>query len=327
MAAPVITTVDSHQPQQAWRRLKLADSGLGSSLLSSDVSSHDFSSSSSYDISERRRRSSGSSWSGPPPPVVYTNNALSSNDSYYHQTCDDNNILLLNDSNVSDSGITDLLASIENDLVSSDNGGGHLLKTPMRTGGRGAGGRTRFTSTPVKPELDNSQWISPIRGFPSSSTSWLFSPTDRKSSVAVASTPLDGVAQRQRNNRQLPLSMDNIIKEENVRKTLPVHYTLGSTGLSPTRKQSGDVTTPTNSPKLGSLSSLGLVGLTPHKSPKLYAAAAAAASLSPTFGCSDTDNQSFGKLLGELQLEGLIEDGINLDDVSNISFSNLKCDF
>ena len=190
--------------------------------------------------------------------------------------------LSLNESAFSESGFNDLLASIEKDFSSPMKG---LLVTPPKPDdNKRSSASTPFSSVPLSPS-----WISPIKNVTPLSEdcrqidSGFFTPDSK----LTTSTP-NGEVTRMRTSR----------------RTAP----------------SG----PRTSPRLGSLRDLGLPGLTPLK-----ASSKAASSSEDPGGQGDGDspntslisNQSFQKLLGDLNLDSMMDDGVV--DLGNLSF--LQC--
>ena len=209
------------------------------------------------------------------------------------------NVVNLSDSRLSDTGISDILASIEKDLSSPAR---RLLKTPTKTD-------NLFTSTPVKDGLDSPSWISPIRGFLTTDNgdlhSSLFTPPD-KNKDKKTSTPLE----KQTTPDEKPVSTTQTLEE--------------STNVSQRESQDGalsGIKQPLQrSPKLGSLRGLGVVGLTPLKSPGGRRVLGGSLNSPSTNGLDDGEETlSFGKLLNDMHLDSIIEDG--MQDMANLSFS------
>lgn len=204
-------------------------------------------------------------------------------------------------------GINDILANIEKELSSPAR---KLLNTPPKqhlattasskenvptTPTTGLQQNNLFTSTPFKQNLDSPSWISPIRGFfltddgdfnPS-----IFTPSDAHILHKKTSTPLDGQV------APAALRTPPIGEESDVFR-----------GIS-------TVVSPDKSPKLRALRNLTLTGLTPLKSPNKKGNGGSPGGLPVEEG------SSFGKLLGDLHLDSIIDEGIS--DMANMSFSHL----
>ena len=218
---------------------------------------------------------------------------------------EDNPVLLtFNDSALSESGINDILASIEKDFTSPMRG---LLKTPPKPEEK-----TKLTSTPLDDVAPNTpDWISPIRGVtpPSSDSSQLDSGFFTPEGKLATSTPYRGSSSSHSSRgsgQKSPclgslreLGLPGLTPLKSPRKRAPI---VGSLGASPQF----------------SLRELGLPGLTPLKTPRRSEQISDGVSLqcSPNHSLSFS-NQSFQKLLGDIHLDSMMEDGV---DIGNLSF-------
>lgn len=356
------------------------DSGLGTSLISSDVSISDFSlidmlqqsvtpkppALPTVAASNRNRRKSSLC---KPKQVLAAHNHLGSESdvSDMNNTTgggDDSFFTLTNREQTS--SFNTLMANLESEFCGGDGGDRndrhHASKTtPGKRSGaasksNGGSGGSPLTSTPVRRLADSPSWLSPIRGSYTAHQSWLFSPpldgrslhdddvTRHVSNQCMKGAELGGhVQQKAPARRRLSEPASTGKHRGHIAST--VRSTSSAPGEDDRHVDADDehcpaagviTVTPKNSPKLGSLRSLGLVGLTPLKSPSsrrlLQLGGAAEGELSPLTGSSGLSgvvdsNHSFGKLLGELHLDSIMDDdGIGLD-VSNMSFSHIKCDF
>ncbi len=217
---------------------------------------------------------------GLPKPVMYPQ--MSS-----HKALKAGTLLSVSGGSVSDSGLHDILSSIEKSLSSPVR---QLLHTPPKPELSPKPKQVFDTSTPFKGAADNPyQWISPIKD--------LTPITSDGAMIGPIFTP----------------------PEQDVKACMSTPY---RTETTPVKKEELSE----KSPGLGQIYCFqGLTPLkTPFKTPPslLKSSPKGGSEHSPndSFGLQ---NQSLSKFLGEFPLESMIDEGINMD-VSNMSFSALQ---